>query len=119
MFASETSPVVMLLITIATAVTLLAWWLSARNSRRTRALIAYLEQYQKSYWRSQPWLSRNLNPVGVIEAYRRSSQASDPDFLALYRARKSGLRAEISAIVVASVLIGVVLIGTAFWGWNW
>ncbi len=109
----------MVLITIAEAFTLLAWWLSARNSRRTRALIAYLKQNQESYWRLLPWLSRNFNPVGVIEAYRRSGQTVDPDFLALYQARKSGSWAQISAIIMALALIGVVLIGAALWGWSW
>jgi hypothetical protein len=45
---SQTSPVVMVLISVAAAFTVMAWWLSARNSRRTRALIAYLKQDQDS-----------------------------------------------------------------------
>ena len=119
MSTTETSPFVMVLITLAAVVSLLAWWLSARNSRRTRALLAYLEQNEESYWRSQQSLSRKINPIGVIEAYRRSVQAPDPEFDALYQARKSGTRAQISAIVLAMALIGLVLIGTRFWGWSW
>ena len=116
---SETSPIIMVLITLAAAVSLLAWWLSARTSRRTRALIAHLEQNQKSYWHSQLRLSHSFNPVGVIEAYRRSAPTTDPDFAALYQARKSGVRAQISAIGLAMALIGLVLIGTRFWDWSW
>ena len=109
----------MVLITLAAVVSLLAWWLSARNSRRTRTLLAHLEQNQESFWRSQQSLSRKLNPVGIIEAYRRSAQASDREFDALYQARKSGTRAQIFAIVLAATLIALVLIGTRFWGWGW
>lgn len=119
MSASETSPVVMILITIAAAITLLAWWLSDRNSRRTRALVAYLKEHQESLWRSLPWHSRNLTPTGAIEAYRRSGRTVDPDFLALYQARKRGARAVIFAITMALALIGVVLMGTTLWGWSW
>lgn len=80
---------------------LLAWWASSRNSRWTRALIAYLKENEKSYWCSLPLLSRNINPVGIIEANRRSGQSVDRDFFALYRARKSGALAQISAIILA------------------
>lgn len=116
MHTSETSPFVMVLITLAAVVSLLAWWLSARNSRRTRALIGYLEQNQESYWRSQQRRSRKLNPIGLIEAYRRASQAPDPEFDTL---RKSGTRAQISAIILATTLIALVVLGTKFWGWSW
>jgi hypothetical protein len=109
----------MVLITIAAGLTLLAWWLSVRNSRRTRALIAYLEQNHETFWRSLPSHSRNFNRVGAIEAYRRSDQIIDPNFLVLYQARKSGARAQISTIIIALALIGVVPIGTALWGWHW
>ncbi len=114
-----TSPIIMVLITLAAVVSLFAWWLSARTSRQTRALIAHLEQNHESYWHSQLRLSRSFNPVGVIEAYRRSAQTTDPDFDALYQARKSGRRAQISAICLAMALIGLVLVGTRYWGWSW
>jgi hypothetical protein len=119
MFASETSPFVMALITLAAVVSLFAWWLSVRNSRRTRELIEYLERNQGSFWGSQQTLSRKLTAIGIIEAYRRSAQNPDPEFSALYQARKRGLLAQISAIVLAATLIGLVLIGTRFWGWSW
>lgn len=109
----------MVLITLAALVSLLAWWLSARTSQRTRALIAYLEQNRTSFWQAQPRLSRYLTPVGVIAAYRRANLPDDPDFDALYQARKSGMRAQISAIAVAVALIGLVPAGTHFWGWTW
>ena len=115
----ETSPFVMVLITLAAVVSLFAWWLSARISRRTGALLAHLQHNQESFWRSQQSLSRKLNPIGVIEAYRRSAQAPDPEFDALYHARKSGTFAQIFAIVLAATLIALVLIGTRFWGWGW
>ena len=114
-----TSPIIMVLISLAAIVSLFAWWLSVQTSHRTRALIAHLEQNQKSYWRSQLRLSRNFNAVGVIEACRRSAEKTDPDFDALYRERKRGLRIQISAICLAMALIGLVLICTRFWDWGW
>jgi hypothetical protein len=82
-------------------------------------LIAYLEQHQKTCWGSLPRLSRTFNPVGVIEALRRSGQTLEPEFLALYQARKSASRAQLFAIIMALALIGIVPIGTALWGWSW
>jgi hypothetical protein len=57
--------------------------------------------------------------VGVIEAYRRSTHSIDPDFDTLYQARKNAMRAQIAAICLAMALIGLVLVGTRYWGWTW
>lgn len=119
MISSGTDPIVMVLIILAAAFVLLAWWASSQYSRKTRELIAYLKENEKSYWRSLPWLSRNFNPVGIIEAYRRSGQFIDPGFLTLYQAGKRGSLVQILAITMALVLIAVVLIGTSLWGWRW
>ena len=113
MSGAETSPIVMVLITSAAALTLFAWWLSARNDRRTRALITYLKQEEESFWQSLPWLSRLLNPVGAIETYRRSGRTLSSEFTAVYEARKSGSRATIAAIVMAAAVMGIVPLGTA------
>jgi PDZ domain-containing secreted protein len=119
MTTSGTSSIIMVLISLAAIVSLFAWWISVQTSHRTRGLIVHLEQNQKSYWHSQRRLSRSFNAVGVIEAYRRSAEKIDSDFDALYRARKRGLRTQISAICLAMALIGLVLIGAHFWGWSW
>ncbi len=119
MISSKTDPVVMVLIISAAAFMLLAWWASSQNSRKTRELIAYLKKNENSYWQSFPWLSRNFNAVGIIEAYRRSGQSIDPAFLTPYQAGKRGSLVQILAITMALVLIAVVLIGTSLWGWRW
>ena len=119
MLTSETSLVVMVLITLAAAFLIMAWMASSQNSRKTRALIAYLKENENSYWRSLSWISRNFNRVGVVEAYYRSGQSIDPDFLTLYQAKKSGALIQILAIIMATALIAIVLIGTSLWGWHW
>ena len=119
MLTSGTSLIVMVLITLAAAFLLLAWKASSQNSRKTRALIAYLKENENSYWRSLPWISRNFNRVGIVEAYYRSGQSIDPDFQKLYQAKKSGALVQILAIIVAMAMIAIVLIGTALWGWHW
>lgn len=119
MAASDTDPAVMVLISLAVAVTLLAWWLSARNDRKTRRLIAHVKQHHGSYWQSLPRLSRILNPVGAVEAYRRSAQPADPIFLALYQERRRGRRIELTAITVAGAIIAIVIVGTTLLGWQW
>lgn len=119
MLAVETSLVVKVLIVAAAALAVFAWWLSEQTAKRTRALITYLKSNQGPYWHSLPWHARNLNPVAAIEAYRRSPNAADPEFHALYEARKSSNRMLFFAIVIAMAPIGIVLIGTAFFGWNW
>lgn len=114
-----TSPIIIVLIILAAVITLFAWWFSARTSRQTRALIAHLKHNQKSFWRSQLRVSRSFNPIGVIEAYRQTTETVDQDFDALYQARKSGRRVQISAICLAMALIALVLVGTHLWGWSW
>lgn len=104
----------MVLITLSAALSLLAWWLSVQTSRCTRALLAHLEQNQKSYWHSDLRRSRSHHPVGVIETYRRSTHSTDPDFDALYEARKNAMRAQLATICLAMALIGLVLVGTRY-----
>ena len=119
MSTSGTSTIIMVLITLSAALSLLAWWLSVQTSRCTRALLAHLEQNQKSYWHSDLRRSRSHHPVGVIEAYRRSNRSNDPDFDALYQARANAMRARIVTICLAMALVGLVLVGTRYWGWTW
>ena len=109
----------MVLITLSAAVSLLAWWFSVQTSRRTRALQAHLEQNQQSYWHSDLRRSRSHHPAGVIEAYRRSTHSTGPDFESLYQARANAMRAQIATICLAMALIGLVLVGTRYWGWTW
>ncbi len=119
MSASQTSPAIIVLIIGAAVVTLLAWWLSVRNSRRTRTLITYLQQNQTEYWHSLPWLLRHVHVVGAVEAYRRSSGTADAEFLARYQLVKRGSRFLLIAIAVAMAMIGLVIMGTTFWAWRW
>jgi hypothetical protein len=116
---SDASLVVIVLIVAVAAFTLYAWWLSARVTRHTRALIAFLKDNEPTFWSSYPWLSRKLNPVGIIEAYHQSRQTTDPRFRALYQSKKLASRAEIVIIFVAIAILGGILMGTAFWGWGW
>jgi hypothetical protein len=119
MSTSGTSTIIMVLITLSAALSLLAWWFSVQTSRCTRALLAHLEQNQQSYWHSDLRRSRSHHPVGVIEAYRRSNRSNDPDFDCLYQARANAMRAQIATICLAMALIGLVLVGTRYWGWTW
>jgi hypothetical protein len=116
---SDASLVVIVLIVAVATFTLYAWWLSARVTRHTRALIAFLKNNEPAFWSSYPWLSRNLNPVGIIEAYHQSHQMTDPRFQALYQSKKQASRAEIAIIITAMAILGIILMGTAFWGWQW
>lgn len=115
----QTSPIIMVLITLAVIVSLLAWVLSFRTSRRNRALIDHLQKTRATEWRSVPWLTRTVNPRGVVERFRRSGQSVDPEFTLLYQERKRFVRAEIACIAVAAALIAVTIIGTKYWGWAW
>ena len=116
MSGSQTSPIIMVLITLAAAVTLLAWVLSSRTSRWNRALIAHLQKTRATEWRSVPCLTRTVNPQGVVERFRRPGQSVDPEFTILYQACRRTVRAETACIAVAAANIAATVIGTNYWG---
>jgi len=117
--AEQTSLIVKALIIAAAALTLFAWWLSARNDKRTRALTDYLKSNHEAFWRALPWHARNLNPSAAIEAYRRSGEAVEPEFLELYEARRTASRKLFLALAIAVTPIAILLIGTGLLGWSW
>ncbi len=119
MEASGTSLEIMVLLTIAAAVVLYAWWLSIAESRRRRDLAAWLRQHHGERWDRLPWLSRNLITVHAIELLRRGGLAEDPDFMTRYRAMKSGKGRQLALLALTMVLIGAVGLGVRYLGWTW
>ncbi len=113
---AETSPIVAALILGAAVATLWAWWISIRHGRQTRALIAHLETRHPAIWHTLS--ARYFNPVGAIEAYRVRHGAADPAFRALYDEKRRRQRALFRALMAGFALIGVLMIGTQFWGWR-
>lgn len=119
MATPETSLIVKVLISGALLSTLIAWCLSVRYSRQTRALIAYLTQHQQEFWNALPRPARMFHPVGGVERYYRSAGPIDAAFETLYLARKKWARVQLLFILAAMALIALVILGTTYLGWHW
>ena len=114
-----TSPAVIVLTLAAAAAVLGAWWLSIREGRRFRRLVAWIEAHHGARWRALPWLSRRLNPKGALEVLRRHGLAGDPEFMELYRDAKRGNLRQPVFLLIGLALIGVILLGVRYLGWTW
>ncbi len=114
-----TSPVVIALTLAAAAAVLGAWWLSIREGRRFRHLVAWIEAHYGARWRALPWVSRRLHPKGGVEFLRRHGLAEDPAFMKRYRdARRGNLRQPVF-LLIGLALIGAILLGVRYLGWTW
>ncbi len=114
-----TSPAVIVLTLAAAAAVLGAWWLSIREGRRFRRLVAWIEAHHGARWRALPWLSRRLNPKGGLEFLRRHGLAGDPEFMELYRDAKRGNLRQLAFILTGVALIGAILLGVRYLDWIW
>jgi hypothetical protein len=109
---------VMLVIGLLAAATLLAWLLSERRRKHTRALALYLRKHEPEFWSTLPWHARNLNIVGAIERYRRAHESVDPAFAELYAAKRRSARIELSLLLLAGSLVALLVVGLKNWGWH-
>ena len=116
---AATSPAVVVLALAAAAAVLGAWWLSIREGRRVRRLVAWIEAHHGARWRALPWLSRRLHPKGGLEFLRRHGLAGDPEFMELYRDAKRGNLRQLVCALIGLALIGVILLGVRYLGWTW
>ena len=116
--ASSTSPGVMIFILLSLAAVLYAWWLSVDRSRRLRQLVRWLREHRGQAWSDIPSAAR-ATPTGGIESLRQHGMAQDPEFIKRYREATRHNRRQLAMLVLAAAGIGVVAVGTLYWGWVW
>ncbi len=114
-----TSPIVIVLVLAAVGAGLYAFWLTNRQTRRRRQLVAWLEAHHGDLWRALPWASRHLNRIGGVETLRRGGLGDDPAFMARYRGCKPGSLHDLLVILIGPALVGVILLGVRYLGWHW
>ena len=114
-----TSPAVIVLALAAAAAVLGAWWLSIRESRRFRRLVAWVEAHHGARWAALPRHMRWFNVVGAVELLRRKGLGDDPEFMARYREVKRGKPWQWALLAVGMAFIGAILLGVRYLGWTW
>lgn len=114
-----TSPAIISLVLIASALALYAWWLSIQQSRRFRDLVSWVEENHPDRWQALSSLSRALNVRGGIETLRREGFAEDPAFMERYHESRRGNGPKLAAILTAMAAIAIIPLGIQYWGWTW
>ncbi len=115
---SEPNLLVMLVIGLLAAATLVAWLLSERRRKHTRALVLYLREHEPAFWAALPWHARNLNIAWAVERYRRARDPFDPAFAVLYAAKRRSVRIELALLLFAGSLVALLFVGLVNWGWH-
>ncbi len=116
---SATSPIVILLSLAAAAAVIGAWVVAFRARRRLVELAAWIATQHGALWEALPGATRRFHPAGAVEQLRRQGLGEDPEFMTRYRSVKRGKHWQVILQVVAVVLIGAILLGGRYLGWNW
>mgnify|MGYP006919389288 CR=1 FL=1 len=116
---TQTSPEIIVLVLLTLALTLFAWWLSERQSRRFRKFVAWVEVHYSAQWQALPWVARNLNRNGGVEYLRRNGLGNDPQFMARYQQDKMVKWSQVAAVAGGIGAIGLIVVGVEYLGWTW
>ncbi len=114
-----TSPIVIQLALAAAAAVLGAWVVAFRARRRLRELVAWIETHHGALWAALPGATRRFNLAGAVELLRRQGLGEDPEFMTRYQDAKRGKSWQVILQVVGVALIGAILLGVRYLGWNW
>lgn len=114
-----TSPIVIVLALVAAAAVFGAWALAIRERRRLRALVRWIQTQHGARWDALPGATRRFSMAGGVEHLRRQGLGEDPEFMARYRRVKRGKPWQVVLQMVGVALIGAILLGGRYLGWNW
>lgn len=111
-------PQVALLLLAALGALLCAWFLQSRQSRQHRAMAKWLALRQPKAWNALPWIGRELLIVWAIARLQRDGLAADPEFEQMRREAQRYGRQSLLCLFLASVLLGMTILGVQLWGWR-
>jgi len=114
-----TSPEIIILVVLAAALTLFAWWLSNRQMRRFRDFVSWIEEHHGARWQSLPGASWKLNRGGGVERLRREGLGDDPEFMTRYRYGKRVRWPQVVSLACGMGAIALIAAGIEYFGWNW
>jgi hypothetical protein len=112
------SPQIKILISLAAVSIIYAFVCQIRLSRKACELAKWLQKERPDLWSDLNFIARNWNggQPGLKLLYRRNVVGL-PRFDQEYEQLHSVERRLLWGIVIGSVCIGLVLMGSKFWGW--
>ncbi len=116
---SATSLIVISLSLAAAAAVIGAWVVAFRARRRLVELAAWIATRHGALWEAVPGATRRFHPAGAVEQLRRQGLGEDPEFMTRYRIVKRGKRQQVILQLIGMVLIGAIMLGVRYLGWNW
>ena len=113
------SPQIKILISLAAVSIIYAFVCQIRLSRKASELAKWLQKERPDLWSDLNFIARNWNggQPGLKLLYRRNVVGL-PRFDQEYEQLHSVERRLLWGIVIGSVCIGLVLMGSKFWGWH-
>jgi hypothetical protein len=114
------SPQIKILISLAAVSIIYAFLCQIRLSRKASKMANRLQRQRPDLWSELNFIARNWNGghPGLKLLYRRNV-VGHPRFDQEYEQLHSIERRLLWGIVIGSVCIGLVLMGSKFWGWHW
>lgn len=113
----DTSAQVMFLVSVVAVSTIYAFVLDVRRGVESDRLVEWLKTERQSDWDALTRADRFLT-IRAIEILRRGALADDAEFHTRYQLTRHGTRFA-AAMSVAGAGIALVILGTAFFSWNW
>lgn len=113
----ETSVQIMVLVIIVLVSTVYAFSLDIRRGAALRRLIEWLKSDRAAEWQALTRSDRFLT-IRAVEILRRGALAGDADFHVRYRETRHPKRFVV-AMTVAATGIGLLVLGTTYFGWTW
>ena len=114
------SPQIKILISLSAVTIIYAFVCEILLSRKARKLANWLQKQRPDLWSELNSFARNYNGghPGLKILYRRNAVGL-PLFDQQYEQLRSLERKLLWGIGIGSVCIGLVIIGSKFWGWHW
>ena len=114
------SPQIKILISLSAVSLIYAFVCEIRLSRKASNLANWLKKQRPDLWSKLNSFARNYNGghPGLKILYRRNAVGL-PLFDQQYEQLRSLERKLLLGIGIGSVCIGLVIIGSKFWGWHW
>jgi hypothetical protein len=114
------SPQIKILVSLACVSTVYAFICEIRMSRKASKLRNWLQKERPDLWSEFNFVARNWSGgQPALKILYRRNVVGLPVFDQQYEQLRSLERKLFWGIGIGSVCIGLVLIGSRFWGWHW
>jgi hypothetical protein len=109
---------IVLLLSIAAAAIIYAFYLQITRDRAFRQLLGWVRASRPQEWSALPRRARWFNSIGAVEQLRRGALSTDPEFVRRYRQSKAHQGRFLGALGVGVLAIALVAIGSQSLGWS-